>query len=197
MGQLAVRPDGEARAEFERLVTPLLGPLYNAAYGFVHQRENAEDAVAETVARAWRAFEQFEAGTNFKAWLFRILTNLCINRFRREERGPETVAFEDLEREAERAGAARDGASSLPDAVVLGQMLDEEVETALRGLPEDYRMVVVLSDIHELSYLEIARALEVPVGTVRSRLFRGRRLLRRALADYALQRGLLRESDLA
>ena len=197
MGQAALRQDGDPRSEFERLTAPLLGPLYNAAYGFVHQRENAEDAVSETVARAWRAFEQFQPGTNFKAWLFRILTNLCINRFRREERGPETVAFEDLEREAERAGQAQPGAAALPDAVVLGRMLDEEVEIALRALPDDYRMVVLLSDIHEFSYQEIARALEVPVGTVRSRLFRGRRLLRRALADYALERGILRESDLA
>lgn len=184
----------ERRSEFERLFEPLLGPLYNAALTYLGRSHDAEDVVSETIARAWRSFAQFEPGTNFKAWVFRILTNLCINRHRRDTRAPATVGYEELEREADLAGSTLVASSDLPDAALLEQVLDEEVEAALASLPEEFRMVVLLADVHELPYQEIAESLSVPIGTVRSRLSRGRSLLRRSLHDYARARGLLTEA---
>lgn len=185
----------EQRAEFERLLQPLLMPLYNAALAYLGHAQDAEDLVAETVARALRGFSQFESGTNFKAWVFRILTNLCINRHRHDVRTPETVGYDELEREADVAGSTLQARADLPDAALLAEVLDEEIEAALAGLSEEFRMVVILADVHELPYQEIAESLGIPVGTVRSRLSRGRHLLRRALAGYAAERGLTPESS--
>ncbi|NUP99412.1 MAG: sigma-70 family RNA polymerase sigma factor [Armatimonadetes bacterium] len=183
------------RAEFEAHIEPLLKPLYNTALSYVRNPAEAEDAVQDAVVRAYRAYDQFVPGTNFKAWVFRILTNHCINRFRREERGLEAVGYEDVEREAELAGSRLVPSSTDPDAALFDQMLDQEIQQALSSLPPEFRIVVVLSDLQEYTYQEIADILEVPIGTVRSRLFRARRLMRRALEKYALERGLIRESD--
>lgn len=188
-------PPRDRRAEFEQLVQPLLRPLYNAALGYVRNPTEAEDAVAETVLRAYRAFDQFAAGTNFKAWVFRILTNHCINRFRSAERGPEAVAYEAVEREAEAAASARQPAGLEPEPALFDDLLGEEIQAALARLPAEFRTVVILSDVREFTYQEIADVLDIPLGTVRSRLFRGRRLLREMLADYARERGLVRETD--
>ncbi|MBI2299142.1 MAG: sigma-70 family RNA polymerase sigma factor [Armatimonadetes bacterium] len=187
---------GARRDEFDRLIAPLLKPLYNSALGFVRDPSEAEDAVMDTVVRAYRSFDQFERGTNFKAWVFRILTNHCINRFRRREREPDAVAYDDVEREAEMLASQQQSPSVLPDEALLGRMLDEEVLEAVKGLPEEFRAVVVLSDLQEYTYREIADILAIPIGTVRSRLFRGRRLLQKALAGYAVERGLIQEADL-
>lgn len=187
---------GSRRQDFDALVQPLLRPLYNAALGYVRDPVEAEDAVQETVVKAYRSFDQFQQGTNFKAWVFRILTNHCINRFRRSERQPDAVAFDDVEREAELAGSELLSAVTLPDAALMESMLDEEVQLALAKLPDEFRKVVVLSDIQDYTYREIAQILGVPIGTVRSRLFRGRRLLRESLGQYARERGLIEETDL-
>lgn len=183
------------RREFESLIEPLLKPLYNTALGYVRNPVEAEDAVQETVLRAYRSFHQFKAGTNFKAWVFRILTNHCINRFRRKERGPDAVGFDEVEREAELAGSQQQSDTVSPDAALFESMLDEEVQTALNELPIEFRTVVVLSDVRDFTYQEIADILQIPIGTVRSRLFRGRRLLRESLEKYARERGLIRETD--
>ncbi|MCC7492749.1 MAG: sigma-70 family RNA polymerase sigma factor [Fimbriimonadaceae bacterium] len=183
------------RAEFERLLQPLLKSLYNTALGYVRNPADAEDAVQDTVLRAYRAFGGFQPGTNFKAWLFRILTNYCINRFRRSERAVDAIAYEDVEREAELAGARLLTAADTPEPAIFDDLLDEEVEAAIASLPLEFRIVVVLSDLQDYTYQEIADIAQVPIGTVRSRLFRGRRLLRQALEQYARERGYLREMD--
>ena len=183
------------RQEFETLLAPLLKSLYNTALGFTRNPTEAEDAVQETVLRAYRSFEQFKRGTNFKAWVFRILTNHCINRFRRKERGPEAVGYEDVEREAELAGSREQSATAVPETAVFDDLLGEEVQSAIAQLPEEFRVVVILSDLQDYTYREVADFLSIPIGTVRSRLFRGRRLLRELLEDYARERGIVREAD--
>lgn len=183
------------RQEFEALLTPLLKPLYNAALGFTRHPSEAEDAVQETVLRAYRSFDQFERGTNFKAWVFRILTNHCINRFRRKERGVDAVGYDDVEREAELAGSREQSPSVAPETAVFDGLLGEEVQSAIATLPEEFRVVVILSDLQDYTYREIADFLSIPIGTVRSRLFRGRRLLRELLDEYARERGIVREAD--
>lgn len=183
------------RQEFEALLAPLLKPLYNAALSFTRHPAEAEDAVQEAVLRAYRSFDQFERGTNFKAWVFRILTNHCINRFRRAERGVDAVGYEDVEREAELAGSREQSPTVAPETAVFDGLLGEEVQTAVASLPEEFRVVVILSDLQDYTYREIADYLGIPIGTVRSRLFRGRRMLRELLATYARDRGIVREAD--
>lgn len=185
------------RQQFEELLQPILRPLYHTALSYLRDPQDAEDVVQDSIVRAYRAFDEFEPGTNFKAWVFRILTNLCINHHRRRENGPGHVAYEDAEREAEATASARQSATVLPVAALLEQVLDEEVERAVAGLPPEFRTVVILSDVQDFSYQEIASVLGVPIGTVRSRLFRGRRLLREQLATYAVERGILKESEVA
>lgn len=176
---------------------PLLRQLYHTARHYTRQPEDAEDLVQDTIVRAYRAFDEFEPGTNFKAWVFRILTNLCINHHRRREHGPQQVAYEEVERDAETASSVHQSATALPSAALLEQVMDEEVEEAVGRLPVEFRSVVLLSDVQDLTYQEIATILGIPIGTVRSRLFRARRLLREALLDYALERGMVKESDVA
>ena len=183
------------RAEFEALVQPLLKPLYHAALGYVRHPTEAEDVVQDAVLRAYRAFDRFERGTNFKAWLFRILTNLCINRFRSAEHRVEVVGYEEVEREAELAGSQQGPPSGAPEVAVFDQLLDEEIQEAIAALSPEFRAVVILSDLREFTYRETAQLLDIPIGTVRSRLFRARRLLRDALAGYARERGVIREAD--
>jgi len=178
------------------LLAPYRQQLYNAALGLTRHRENAEDLAQEVIVRAYVGFHQFERGTNFKAWLFRILTNTYINEYRRKGRAPDQVALEEMPFEAEyEVSLERADPSTLPEAATLSRVLDEEVEQALKDLPEEFRLVVVLSDLQEFSYKEISRFLKIPIGTVRSRLFRGRRMLRQKLAGYARERGWIREGE--
>ncbi|MCC7495143.1 MAG: sigma-70 family RNA polymerase sigma factor [Fimbriimonadaceae bacterium] len=186
----------QRRQEFEQRLQAVLKPLYLTALTYEPRPEDAEDLVQEVVLRAWRSYDRFEPGTSFKAWVLRILTNHCINRFHRAQRQVQEVRYEDAERPAELAGSRLQGRRSEPEAELYDGLLDEEVQAALAALPEEFRVAVVLADVQELSYLEMAQVLEVPLGTVRSRLSRGRRLLRAALTPYALRRGLIREDDL-
>jgi len=153
--------------------------------------DDAEDLAQEVFVRAYSAFDQFQKGTNFRAWLFRILTNTFINRYRRRSREPQTTAWEDLNREAEAGASGGLSPEDQPEEALLATVSDEEVEAALEGLPEEFRMAVILSDIHEFAYQEIADVLQIPLGTVRSRIFRGRRLLRASLRPYAQKRGMI------
>jgi len=193
-GKSAVGREAQ-RQEFEALLAPLLKPLYNTALGFTRHPTEAEDAVQETVLRAYRSFDQYRRGTNFKAWVFRILTNHCINRFRRKERGLDAVGFEEVEREAELAGSREQSPSVAPETALFDGLLGEEVQTAIASLPEEFRVVVILSDLQDYTYREIADFLGIPIGTVRSRLFRGRRMLRDLLETHAREHGIVREAD--
>lgn len=185
-------PAQQRRAEFEGLARGHEREIYNSALRMTCNPEDAADLAQEALVKAYTSFHQFEPGTNFRAWLFRILTNTYINEYRRRQRTPETIGLE--EEAVDRAAQAESGQPSLgsqPEHDLFDDLPDEEVEAALDALPEAFRMVVVLCDLQQCSYEEIAEILDVPIGTVRSRLFRARRLLRQSLRQYARARGII------
>ena len=185
--------DGELRARFEASAVPLMHHVYTAALYLTRDPSEAEDLLQETYLRAFRFFHRFEAGTNVKAWLLTILYNVLRNRYRDRVRERERLDAGVVVEAYERLEAAwPDGGRGDPAEVFLHRLPDSEIETALRNLQHEFRAAVVLVDVQELSYGEAARALGCPVGTVRSRLSRGRRLLQVALHDFARQRGLIR-----
>ena len=184
------------RQEFENLTLDHVDGLYSAALRLTKDERDAEDLVQDAYLRAYRFFDKFERGTNIKAWLFKILTNTFINRYRR--RVKERAAVDGPEREAVHARVISADATQRaedPETHFIENLVSEDVLAALDALPIDFRMVVVLSDLQDFSYKEIADILECPVGTVMSRLFRGRRLLQKALAAYAAERGIVPSAD--
>jgi RNA polymerase sigma-70 factor (ECF subfamily) len=182
------RPDA-----FEDDALSFLDALYRTALRMTRNPDDAEDLVQETYIRALRFRHQFKPGTNLKAWLFRILTNTFINLYRRRAARPEFTDVDGLDeyvlynRMAELRGA---GSTGDPEHEVLDRLMDSEVKEALDELPEHFRAAVVLADIEGFSYKEIAEILHVPIGTVMSRLHRGRRLLQRRLFEHAQEHGI-------
>lgn len=179
---------------FEHAAIPFLDALYNMGYRLTRNAEDAQDLVQETYLKAYRHFDKFEPGTNLKAWLFKILKNTFINGYRKRQNRPQQSAFSDIEDAFEtnlRDDVSRDIKN--PEQEVLDKILDSDVQRALDDLSDDYRMVIHLVDLEGFSYKEAASILDVPVGTVMSRLYRGRRLLERALLQYARDHGYLRE----
>lgn len=180
------------RSEFEALTLEHMDALYGAALRLTRSPKDAEDLVQDTFLKAFRFFESFERGTNIKAWLFKIQTNTFINKYRRKvkEREVADSPAEDvvLDRfvSAEQVRALQD-----PEGDFFGQLLSDEVIEALDQVPVDFRMVVILADIQGFSYKEIAEIVGCPVGTVMSRLFRGRRILQKQLYDYAIREGII------
>jgi len=190
-------PDNDRRKEFEDTALEHLNPLFNLALSLTRNRKDAEDLVQETYLRAYRFFDSYEPGTHIKAWLFRILRNTFINRYRAARVRPNEVDFTTVEQTYERAideQFLRDHRAVSPEDAVMNGVLDEEVETAISGLPDEYRSVVILALIENLAYKEIASALSIPLGTVMSRLHRGRRLLQAQLLEYAKKKGILRDT---
>ena len=188
--------DEARRREFHEKALPLVDELYGAALRMTKNPQAAEDLVSEAFARAWKSLDQFQPGTNIRAWLYRILTNSYINNYRKKHREPEKVsvdAYDKLEdfhlynRLASNAG----GTSPDPVKTVMDRLTDRDFRQALDGLPEEYRTAVVLYDLQGLSYQEVADALGSPIGTVRSRISRGRKLLQKALWKHALDAGLV------
>ncbi len=169
----------DAQGRFEALVLPHLDALYGAAVRMTRHRQDAEDLVQETCLRAYRFLDRLDDEGRCRAWLFRILTNTFINLYRKAQRAPETVALEEGDAEA---AASR-------EEVSLEAVMDDELKAALDTLPDDYRTAVLLSDVEEFSYEEIAGMLGCPIGTVRSRIHRGRNLLRTHLLRAAGRRG--------
>jgi RNA polymerase sigma-70 factor, ECF subfamily len=174
---------------FEQEVLPLLGPMYGAAMRLTRNPSDAEDLVAQTVERAWRAFDSFEEGSNLKAWLYRILTNTFISNYRKHQREPQTVSADASEDFNLYDRLRQDNVT--PEAEFLDRLPEAEVKAALEGLPEQFRTAVLLADVEGFSYQEIADITDVPVGTVMSRLHRGRKALQRALWEYARAHGLV------
>ena len=170
------------RARFEEVAVPLMKALFNGALRLTHERHTAEDLVQEAYLRAYRTFDGFTEGTNAKAWLFTILYSVFVNRYRRQRREPESLPPDEFESALARASEA---SPSTPETLPAS----EEVKAALARLPEDFRAAVVLVDLHDLSYDEAAGALGCKVGTLRSRLFRARKLLFAALMDHARELG--------
>ncbi|WP_407645352.1 sigma-70 family RNA polymerase sigma factor [Brevibacterium limosum] len=184
--------DAERSARFERDALEYVNQLYAAALRMTRNPADAEDLVQEAYAKAYAAFHQYKPGTNLKAWLYRILTNTFINNYRKKQRQPKEHGSEDIEDwqiAQANSHSSSDGRSAELEA--LDHLPDTDVKEALSALPEDFRMVVYYADVEGLPYKEIAEIMETPIGTVMSRLHRGRRQLREMLADYAAERGFV------
>jgi RNA polymerase sigma-70 factor (ECF subfamily) len=184
----------QRHARFEADAMGFIDQLYAAALRMTRNPADAEDVVQETYAKAYASFNQFTPGTNLKAWLYRILTNTYINSYRRRQRQPQIAGGEAIE-DWQLARAAEHSSDGLKSAeiVALEHLPDSDVKEALQKLAPDFRLAVYLADVEGFSYKEIAEIMETPIGTVMSRLNRGRNQLRRHLADYAVERGLIRQ----
>ena len=191
-GQMFGRKAQKSESEFERAAMPHADALYGAALRMTRDSGHAEDLVQETLLRAYRFWHKFEQGTNVKAWLFRIQTNLYINRYRRHQTEQQVIDDREAEDLLNRY-AAEESTYIPPDTreSFFKSVLSDEVMKALDALPFDFRMTVLLADLHEFSYKEIAEVLDCPVGTVMSRLHRARKLLQASLLEYAADRGVV------
>ena len=187
----------DERRRFQADALPLLDSLYGAALRMTRNPQDAEDLVQETMLRAYRAFDRFEAGTNLKAWLFRILTNAYINTYRKRQREPQKVSADEVE-EFDLYQELKDHGTQFeatPESIVLDSLVDSDIIDAIEDLPEQFRLAVVLSDIEGFSYAEMAEIMDVPMGTVMSRLHRGRKALQKRLWELARDRGIVKGTD--
>mgnify|MGYP000911179331 CR=1 FL=1 len=174
---------------FEKQAEKVFPSVFGTALRLTRSREEAEDLAQEAIVRAYEAFDRFD-GANFKAWILRIVTNLYINRYRQRQRGP---SLSSIDEDGMAEPVADEG--DVPDRLLFDGLLGGEVEEALGKVPDDFRIAVVLSDLEGMSYQEIADATGVPIGTVRSRLARGRALLRRMLKEYAMREGYVSAAE--
>ena len=182
----------DKRKRFEAEALPHLDAVYAMAARLVRNPDDANDLLQETVLRAWRFFDQFETGTNCRAWLLTILFNNFRNGYRRSSREQPASSTADFDHRVEASSPPDDPRQENPERVVSERSMDPEVEGAFNALPDEFRSALLLIDVQELSYQEASQVLEVPVGTIKSRVSRGRTMMRQALKTYAQQRGIIR-----
>jgi RNA polymerase sigma-70 factor (ECF subfamily) len=185
------RSTKKKHTEFEAEALPHMDVLYNFALRTTGNEDDARDLLQETYLKAYRFWDKYEKGTNIRAWLFRIMKNSYINRYRKEAKEPDKVDYEDVENFYNTIRAESTDPNDLQEKLY-GNLLGDEVTKALQSLPDDFRTVIILCDIEGLTYEEIAEFVDCPIGTVRSRLHRGRKLLQAKLLDYAKQQGMIK-----
>jgi len=178
--------------EFSKLIEPHLTSLYNTALRMTRNQHDAEDLVQDALYKAFRAMDQFQRNTNFRAWIFRILVNTFITAYRKAVKQPQKISYDDLEefflfKRLDETASLQE----MPKEEFLENLFDDDVKEALENLPYQFRLVVLLCDVEGFSYNEIAEIIDAPLGTVMSRLYRGRKLLQRYLWDYAKKRGYI------
>ena len=181
-------------ADFEREAVPHMDALYNYALKMTGDSDDASDLIQETYLKAFRFFDKFEKGTNCKAWLFRIMKNTYINTYRKNTKEPDKVDYDEVENFYENIKASNTDSAHL-EKDIYDNLLDDELSGAITSLPEDFRTVVILADIEGFTYEEIADFIDVPVGTVRSRLHRARKMLFTKLYEYAGDKGYIVKED--
>lgn len=180
--------ESKKQEDFNEEILPHLDAMYNFALRLTSDPNDAEDLVQDTIVKAYRFFDSYEKGTNAKAWLFRILKNSYINTYRKQSKKPNQVDYDEVATFYETIRDERTDTSDLEDRM-FRELIDDHISQALDQLPEDFRTVVLLCDVEGFTYEEIANMLDVPIGTIRSRLHRGRNLLRSELFEYAEQKG--------
>ncbi len=188
------REELQKQEDFNDEMLPHLDALYNFALKLTANNDDAEDLVQDTIVKAYRFFSSYEKGTNAKGWLFRILKNSYINNYRKASKQPQKVDYDEIEPFYETIRSEQSNTTDM-ESNMYGQLMDDDVTGALSRLPEDFRTVVLLCDIEGFTYEEIANMLDVPIGTIRSRLHRGRNLLKAELMEYATRRGFNRQEE--
>jgi RNA polymerase sigma-70 factor, ECF subfamily len=196
-----MRDEKNSRKEFEDVAMKHIDSLYNMALRLVSNKEEAEDLVQETYLKAYRFFDTFQKGTNIKAWLFKILRNTFINKYRKTVSTPNEFIYEDIEMiNSSTAYSKEVTIEELSDTLEskyadLNNLMEDDVKRAIESLPLEYREAILLSDVEELSYKDIAEITHVPIGTIKSRLNRGRKLLQKSLWEYAKDRGFIKREE--
>ncbi len=185
-----------AQKEFEPIALVHTDALLRTALRMTRNQNDAEDLVQETMLKAYRFFDRFERGSNIKAWLFKIMTNIFINNYRQKARKPTGVSYEDIDDNFlyHQLESSR-GMAADPEEMLFSKLMDSDVRSVIGELPEDFRMVVILAFLEGFSYEEIAEIADIQLGTVKSRLHRARKLLQKSLWDYAVQRGIATEGS--